>query len=207
MDIHPFRIDVDDTVLDDLRERLTMTRLPGATGLATRELDPDWLDGLCAWWQHDYDWRAQEARLNRFHHYRTHIDGTGIHFIHERGNGESTIPLLLVHGWPDSFARFLDIIPLLTAPAANGLPSFDVVVPSLPGYGWSDRLRDDGHIDQVPAAFALFPKDLSTPPREWAERWFDVRRWSPMPRGGHFAAMEQPQLLADDLRAAFAQVR
>jgi pimeloyl-ACP methyl ester carboxylesterase len=382
--MQPFRIDVPDPVLDDLRERLAKTRfiaeLQGADWSAGTP--PSYLAELCGYWQRGFDWRRQERYLNGFHHFRADIDGTGLHFIHQRGTGTDPIPLLLIHGWPDSFARFLKIIPLLTDPTAHGLDnaiSFDVVVPSLPGFGFSDRQAKPGltfgfhdllhrlmtdtlgyrrfavhggdwgglvtehmarshassligiHLTDVPyihmfqkpsdpsaseqkyldkmtafqqqegayaliqssrplslatglndspaglaawlvekfrawsdcdgdvetrftrdellthimiywttrtidssffpyhdmasagalrwisemvktwlgssdvtTAFALFPKDLVPPPREWAARFFNVQRWTEMPRGGHFAALEEPALLAQDLRATFA---
>jgi pimeloyl-ACP methyl ester carboxylesterase len=383
MAIQRFRIDVEKSVLDDLQERLAKTRF--ATGTEGAGWDygtnPTYLEDLCGYWRHAFDWRKQESYLNSFKHFRADVDGVGLHFIHEKGKGDNPIPLLLVHGWPDSFARFLKVIPMLTDPAAHGSdpqPSFDVIVPSLPGFGFSDRPRKQGltfgfgdllhklmveelgyrrfavqggdwggavaeqmarshassligihltdvpfsHMFQspknpsgaeeqylkkmkaftqkegayaliqstrpqslacglndspaglaawivekfrawsdcdgdlesrfsrdeiltnimiywvtqtidssffpyydlanagalqwtaeavktwlgstkVPAGFALFPKDLVTPPREWAERFFNVLRWNEMPRGGHFAAMEEPELFVQDLRSMF----
>jgi pimeloyl-ACP methyl ester carboxylesterase len=383
MTIQPFRIDVPESILNDLQARLKNTRF--ARGLAGAGWDhgtsPSYLEELCGYWQREFDWRRQERHLNSLRQFRTEVDGVGLHFIHERGKGGNPIPLLLIHGWPDSFARFLKIIPLLTDPAAHGADiqtSFDVIVPSLPGFGFSDRPRRQGltfafgdllhklmverlgyrqfavhggdwggtvtehmarshsgsligiHLtdvpffhmfqkpndlshaetayleameefpqtegayaliqstrpqtlaaglndspvglaawivekfrawsdcdgdlercfsrdeiltnimiywvtqtidssffpyydlanagalrwmkvavktwlgsSEVPAGFALFPKDLGTPPREWAERFFNVQRWTKMPRGGHFGAMEEPELLAQELRSMF----
>jgi pimeloyl-ACP methyl ester carboxylesterase len=383
MSVQPFKIEVPQAVLDDLRDRLARTRPARGVedGGWDYGTDPAYLAELCAYWRDGYDWRRQEAYLNSFSQFRAEVDGVGLHFVHIRGKGPDAIPLLLVHGWPDSFARFLKLIPLLTDPAAHGLPgapSFDVVAPSLPGFGFSDRgqpgmifeagdllhrlmtdvlgyrrfavqggdwggtvaeqlarshgksvigvhltdvpffhmfqppkdpsraeaaylkkmgdfqkteggyaiiqstrpmslaagLNDSpaglaawivekfrawsdcggdlerrfskdelltqlmiywvtGTIDSsmmpyfdfaaagpmrwtsegiktwlgaahdTPAAFALFPKDLVPPPREWAERFFNVTRWTEMPRGGHFAALEEPELLAEDLGATF----
>lgn len=385
--ISPFQISVADEILTDLRQRLARTRwsyqVPG-TGWDAGT-DNTYLQKLVAYWQDTYDWRKQEALLNQFAHFKTDVDGVGIHFIHQRGKGPHPFPLLLTHGYPDSFCRFAKIIPMLTDPESFGgraEDSFDVVVPDLPGYGFSglpeksgmvfrvndlwaqlmtDQLGYDkfgahggdwgstvteqlarshpdsvvaihltdvpfGHIFQkpdklssdeekffkkndewmrkegayaliqstkpqslaqglndspaglaawlvekfrawsdcdgdiesrfskdellnqvmiywvtqtigpsfrfyydyanagaltwmkegvkklvgsskVPAAFALFPKDISHPPREWAERFFSVQRWTEMPHGGHFAAMEEPQLLAEDLRAWFRPFR
>jgi microsomal epoxide hydrolase len=377
---------IPDATLDDLHERLASTRLPpdDAAGWDAGT-SPDYLRQLIDYWRSGYDWRAQEARLNRFSHFATTLSGTRIHFIHERGRGDAPLPLVLTHGFPDSFFRFVKLIPLLTDPAAHGgdpRDGFDVVVPSLPGYGFSeppgpdsdlfhvadrwhelmtdelgyarfgahggdwgstitehlarnhprsvigihltdvpfwhafrkprthtpaeasyfaqiekfqsehgayamlqgtrprtlaDGLNDspaglaawlvdfferwsdcDGDVEnsftkdelltnimiywttstigsscapyhdilhagarrwmlemakqwlgagRVPAGFAMFPKDLSSPPREWAERFFDVVRWTAMPRGGHFAALEAPELLADDIRAFFRPLR
>jgi len=382
-----FRIDVAEDVLRDVRQRLANTRwsyqAPGTAWDAGT--DYEYLKELVAYWANSYNWRTHEAVLNRFAHYKTAVGGIGIHFIHERGKGPKPFPLILTHGYPDSFYRFTKIIPMLTDPEAFGgsaEDSFDVVVPDLPGYGFSDRppetgtlfrvndlwaqlMRDIlgyrrfgahggdwgstvteqlarshadsvvaihltdvpfGHLFQkpsdpstaemklfadneqwlqkegayaliqsskpqslaqglndspaglaawlvekfrtwsdcggdiesrftkdelvtqlmiywvtqsigpsfltyydyanagaltwlkeamkkwtgsskVPAAFALFPADISHPPREWAERFFNVQRWTPMPRGGHFGAFEEPGLLAEELRIWFRQFR
>jgi pimeloyl-ACP methyl ester carboxylesterase len=139
----PFTVAVPDAVLVDLGERLARTRwpdqLPG-TGW-DYGADTAYLRELVRYWQNDFDWRAQEARLNAFHHYRATIDGLRIHFIHERSSDPNAVPLLLLHGWPSSFVQMLDIVPLLAEPARHGLPgapSFHVVVASLPGFGFSD---------------------------------------------------------------------
>ena len=386
-EITPFTIDVAPELLSDLQNRLKNTRW-----LQQREnadwdagTNLDYLKELVDFWRDAFDWRKQEALLNRFAHFKTEVDGMGIHYIHERGKGLNPFPLLLTHGYPDSFYRFAKLIPMLTDPESFGgraEDSFDVVVPDLPGYGFSDKpsqngtifrvgdiwsrlmterlgyrrfgahggdwgstvteqlARDHsdavaaihvtdvpfGHVFQkpddpssaekkffeenekwiqkegayaliqstkpqslapglndspvglaawivekfegwsdcngkiesrftkdeilthimiywatesigtsflpyydyanasattwiaqgikkwtgsskVPAAFALFPKDLSRPPREWAERFFNVQRWTEMPSGGHFAAMEEPELLAADLRTWFRTFR
>lgn len=375
----PYEIAVGQDVLDDLSARLARTRWPRGPKGSTWEYGTDlrYLKELCSYWRDDFDWPAQEAALNTFHHYRVPIDGLGIHFIQEHGEGAGAMPILLTHGFPDSFARFLKVIPLLTAADPDGF-SFDVVVPSIPGYGFSNmpseagltfrigglwkllmvdalgyprfaahggdwgssiteqllhsdsdhlfgahltdvpfahmfqkpddataaerkyltKMEDfqkkdgayamiqgtrpstlapglndspaglaswlvekfrawsdcDGDVEKrftkdelivhvmiywatgtigssflpyydaanagsmrwmaekakewigpkpAPAAFAMFPKDLVPAPREWAQRFFDVRRWTEMKRGGHFAAMEEPELLADDIRAFF----
>ena len=386
-DITPFRIEVPDDVLSDLRERLGHTRWP--SGIEHHNwsagTDPAYLKELVAYWHRAYDWKKHEATLNQLSHFRTEVEGMGLHFIHERGKGPNPFPIVLTHGYPDSFLRFVKLIPMLADPVSfGGRPedAFDVVVPDLPGYGFSDKpakhgmifqvhdlwshlmteklgyeqfgahggdwgstvtehlarshadavvaihLTDvpfghllqkpkgptfeekkllkhneewmqkegayaliqstkpeslgaglddspaglaawmiekfrawsdcDGNIEtrftkdellthvmiywttqsigtsflpyfdyanastltwikegikgwtgssKVPAAFALFPKDISQPPREWAERFFNVQRWTPMPRGGHFAAMEEPELLAEDIRTWFRDFR
>ena len=387
MAIHSFNVDISPAVLEDLRSRIVATRWP--EGLR----DCGWEDGtseaylkaLLEYWQHEFDWRVQERAINRFAQFRAEVDGLGIHFIHERGRGNKPLPLILTHGYPDSFLRFRKLIPLLTDPAAHGgdaADSFDVVVPSLPGYAFSDKPREPGvlfrigdlwaslmteqlgyrrfgahggdwgsmvtehlarshaaavvgvhltdvpflhlfqkpgdlsHREQqfvnsaekwqkgegayaliqgtrpqtlayglndspaglaawivekfrawsdcggdvekrfskdelltnvtlywatgtirsafqlyydaanagaltwvvemfrkwlgstrVPAGFAIFPRDIDPPPREWAERFFHVTRWTEMPRGGHFAALEEPELLAEELRDFFRPLR
>jgi pimeloyl-ACP methyl ester carboxylesterase len=385
--VRRFEIRVDDAVLGDLAARLADTRLPPDQGPRGWDAgsSPDYLRELLDHWRTGYDWRAQEAALNRFDHFVADVDGADVHFIHQRGQGPRPLPLILTHGFPDSFTRFLKIIPMLADPAAHGgqvEDAFDVIVPSLPwcafshehrhagglfkvndtwhqlmtrvlgyepyaahGGDWgstisehiarshagsvvgihltdvpfwhalkppddlvpieqqyiediqhfqeregayalihgtrpqtlTDALNDspiglaawltekfqrwsdcDGEVDnsfskdemltntmiywvtqsiggaslpyfdvmhagpsrwiseglkqklgsdQVPAAFALFPKDLSHPPRAWAQRFFNVQRWTEFPRGGHFAAMEQPDALVADMRAFFRPLR
>jgi pimeloyl-ACP methyl ester carboxylesterase len=98
---------------------------------------------LADYWQHKYDWRKHEAELNRFAHFKAEVDGVSIHFIHERGKGPNPTPVILTHGWPDSFYRFHKVIPMLTDPGRFGGDtnnSFDIIVPSMPGFGFSDRI-------------------------------------------------------------------
>jgi len=383
MDIQPFKIQVPEAVLEDLRERLAHTRwpdeIPGSawdygTNLAYHK-------ELVEYWRTGFDWRAQEAAINRFRHFRATVGGLGIHFIHERGKGPNPLPLIITHGWPGSFFEMSKITPLLTDPGSHGgdpEDAFHVVVPSMPGYGFSDHpvsrgmhvfkiadlwaqlmtedlgyrrfgaqggdwgasvtaylgfahpdnlvgihvtsmtrptpylgpgskalseaeqallkqreswllaeggyshlqgtkpqtlsygLNDSpaglaawivekyrtwsdcsgdverrftkdellttatiywatqtissstrlyyetqnqpwamkqGERIRVPSAMAVFPKEISRPPREWAERSYNVQRWTVMPRGGHFAALEEPKLLAEDIRAFFRPLR
>ena len=387
----PFEIHVDEWVLADLDVRLANARLPPEQGPQHWDAgaSPLYLHDLIEYWRNHYDWRAEEAMLNRFTQFRAAIRGADIHFIHERARihagAKPPLPLILTHGFPDSFTRFLKLIPLLTDPVAHGGQAddaFDVVVPSLPwcafsherrhaggvfaandlwhalmtevlgyenfgahGGDWgstitehlarsharsvvgiqltdvpfwhslkapddlrpiereyvesiqrfqqeqgayamiqgrkpqtlADGLNDspiglaawlvekfqrwsdcDGDLDsrftknemltntmvywvtgsiggaflpyydvlhagpprwiaeavkqkigsdQVPAGFAMFPKDLTHPPRVWAERFFNVQRWTEFPRGGHFAAMEEPDALAKDIREFFRPLR
>jgi pimeloyl-ACP methyl ester carboxylesterase len=377
----PFAIAIPQAALDDLRDRLNRTRWPDEiTGAGwSYGTNLSYLRELVEYWRTRFDWRSQEAMLNRFAQFRAEIDGIGIHFIHERGHGPAPLPLLLTHGWPDSFIRMQKIIPLLTDPARHGgdpADAFEVIVPSMPGYGFSDRPTEPGitpdriadlfaelmtptlgyprfaahggdwgssvtehlayrhaaslvgihltdvpyghlftispeklseeerayleagrrwqmeegayaliqgtrpqtlayglsdsptglagwlvekfrawsdcagdverrftkdelltHITlywltgtinsanrlyyetqhhrpsygaertEVPTGVALFPKDLVSAPRAFGERFFNVRRWTTMPRGGHFAAWEEPELLAADLRTFFRDMR
>ena len=385
--IRPFKIDVSQAVLNDLQLRLRNARwIPPGIGSAdwTHGTNIHYLRELVRYWIEDFDWRAREQRLNREAQFKTVIDGLDIHFIHELGKGDRPLPLLLTHGYPDSFLRFEKLAPLLTDPAAHGgdpADAFDVIIPSLPGYGFSDKPKTDGtlfkvadlwaslmerlgyeqfgahggdwgstvtehlarsysksvigihltdvpfthlfqkpkdlshaeekfiaesqqwqtqegayamiqstkpqslavglndspvglaawlvekfqrwsdcdgdiesrftkdelltHINlywitesiessfqlyydsanagalrwmseafkqwigssSVPTGFASFPRDLLPPPREWAERFFNIQRWTKMPRGGHFAALEEPQLLVEDIRAFFKPLR
>ncbi|HEX5615219.1 MAG TPA: alpha/beta fold hydrolase [Acidimicrobiia bacterium] len=377
--IDDFRIEVSDEEIDDLRARLRATRwpdqIPGSGwGYGT---DLEYLRDLCEYWANTFDWRAQEARFNRWPHHRTEIDGHPVHFIHARSPEPDALPLLVTHGWPGSVAEFLDVIEPLRDPRAHGgdpAHAFHVVCPSIPGYGWSGPTREPGwdvrrvagawtqlmarlgydrygaqggdwgsmisaqvgHLDpghvvgvhlnmvvafpppdgggelseqeqqdladtavflnegsayqqihgknpqtlgygltdspaglaswivekfhawtdhdgnledaidrdhiltnlsvywftrtinssvrlycesqragrfppfdrvEVPVGCAIFPKELVRAPRSWAEHTFNVQRWTRFDRGGHFAALEEPDLLIDDVRAFFGAVR
>jgi pimeloyl-ACP methyl ester carboxylesterase len=157
MNTQPYTINIPQSVLDDLQSRLAATRWPdeleGIGWGYGSELT--YLKSLVDYWQHEFDWRAQEAKLNEFAHFRAQVadhddnngGSIGIHYIHERGKGQNPMPLLLIHGWPDSFQRLVKLIPLLTDPARFGgdpADSFDVIVPSIPGYGFSDRPTTPG---------------------------------------------------------------
>jgi microsomal epoxide hydrolase len=385
--VDAFRVDVSQEVLDDLEARLGRTRWieDRSRGDWSRGLSVPYLQSLVRYWRESFDWRKQEASINRLANFQTAIDGRRVHFVHERGHGRAPFPLVLTHGFPDSFLRFAKLIPLLTDPARHGgdpADSFDVVVPSLPGYGFSDAPDEDGmifrasdvwhrlmterlgytrygahggdwgslvteligrdHADavvgihltdvpfyhafqppkdpsgdekkylesiakfsqgegayamiqgaqpqalatglndspaglaawivekwqrwsdcdgdvesrftkdelltnvmvywitgtindafgpyydiahagaitwikqklkqltgssDVPAGFAMFPRDLTHPPREWAERFFNVQRWTELPSGGHFAALEEPELLAREIREFYRPLR
>jgi len=380
--VQPFKIEVAEAMLTDLRERLARTRFPGEIPGSEWKYGSNlaYMKELVEYWRTRYDWRRNERELNRFAHFRAEVDGFGIHFIHEPGRGPNPKPLLLLHGWPGSIYEFQQIIPMLTDPAAHGgdtNDSFTVIAPSLPGYGFSDHLREPGmniepmsaliqklmtatlgykrfgvqggdwgaviasHIgytftpgvigvhlnmpgvgptdamspkssseeekkflteaakfrreeagyqaiqgsrpqtlayglndspvglaawivekfrvwsdcggdvekvftkDQLltnvmiywvtetirfstqlyyeyhhnrwrlapntrveaPTAIAVFPYEIWRPPRSWAERAYNIQRWTEMPAGGHFAAWEEPARLAEDLRAFFRPFR
>jgi epoxide hydrolase len=147
--ITPFRIDVPQVALDDLKLRLSMTRLP------EHETVQDWSQGvplaktraLLAHWRDHYDWRRFERRVNAIPQFRTRIDGLGIHFLHIRSRHENALPIILTHGWPGSFVEFLDVIGPLTDPEAHGgkaEDAFHVVIPSQPGFGFSDKPQETG---------------------------------------------------------------
>jgi len=387
--IRPFQISISDAALADLAERLQRTRLPDqlSNQQANQQADSDWaygtdmawLKNLLDYWREDFDWRAQEASLNRFDQYVTQIDGVDMHFIHQRSPHAQARPLLLTHGWPGSIVEFRHIIDALTHPEQHGGSAddaFHVIAPSLPGFafsgkptepgynpermahmlaslmqrlgyprygaqggdwggiinrilaaryperliglhsnfvlasaprdpailaatpaadlemrearqaymanevgyqqiqgtkpqslgvglndspaglaawigekfhGWSDL--PDGDIDSkfskddlltnisvywftqsitssariyyenratpmreplgfvsVPTAGAIFPKEIYLTPRLWAEQSYNIVRWTEMPRGGHFAALEETQLLLEDIRAFFREL-
>ena len=140
--VRPFRIEVPDDVLDDLRARLARTRWPEA------ECVDDWSQGiplaytraLADYWAHDYRWRERETALNRFDQFVTDIDGLDIHFIHQRSPHDDAFPLLITHGWPGSIVEFHKVIePLTNPPSGRAEDAFHVVCPSLPGYGFSGK--------------------------------------------------------------------
>jgi len=147
--IEPFEIRVDNSVLDDVRSRLAQTRFPDQIEHTGWEygIPIDYLRELVGHWRDGYDWRVQEARLNELAHFRTDLDGQSIHFVHAHSPHPDALPLLLTHGWPGSVVEFLDVIPQLTEPEAYGGSAddaFHVIVPSLPGYGFSEPTRTRG---------------------------------------------------------------
>jgi pimeloyl-ACP methyl ester carboxylesterase len=147
--VRPFTIDVAESVLEDLRERLERTRWPAeitgggwayGTNLA-------YMQELVRYWLEEYDWRTHEAALNRFPQFFATVDGLDIHFVHVRGTGPKPLPLIISHGWPGSFAEMVDVIGPLADPRSHGggpADAFDVVVPSLPGYGFSQHSHQPG---------------------------------------------------------------
>ena len=148
-DLNPFRIEVPQTELDDLQDRLARTRWPD-------ELPADawsygvplaYVEELVAYWRSGFDWRAWEARLNDHPQFTTTIDGQSIHFLHVRSPEPNALPLIATHGWPGSIIEYLDVVGPLTDPKAHGGESadaFDLVIPSLPGYGFSGPTREPG---------------------------------------------------------------
>lgn len=151
--VKPFRIDVAQTVLDDLQNRLRQTLWPDAPENIGWKYgtDPVFLQSLVAYWQNGYDWRKQEAALNQFPQFTVEIDSLTIHFLHIKSKNPNAKPLLLSHGWPDCFYRFYKVIPLLT-------DDYDLVIPSIPGFGFSSHvaLTDDGSAK----VFATLMKDV-----------------------------------------------
>jgi pimeloyl-ACP methyl ester carboxylesterase len=141
--ITPFSIRIEADILSDLRQRIRNTRWPDpAPGTAWEQgTDLEYLHRLLAYWAGGFDWRARERELNAANQFLAEIDGLHIHFVHERARHGRGIPLILTHGWPSTFAELLPLVPLLTDPDAHGIdgPAFDVVIPSLPGYAFSER--------------------------------------------------------------------
>ncbi len=375
MRVESCTINIGDEIMADLRARLAGTRWPEPLPVAGWQAGTEsgYLRELVRYWREDFDWPARQRYLNSFSHFTAAIEGTRIHFVHQRGAGPQPLPLVLTHGWPNCFTEMLKLVPLLTDPGAHGgdpADAFDVVVPSLPGYGFSDhparpgmglfvtmagywhalmtdglgyqrygtcgwdlgaavsnrlgamypeavigmygpgiwrapeggapftaeelafierrdrfaaeggayaaiqstkpqtlaygltdspaglaawmveKFRDwsdcEGVVERrfsedellaiitiywatrtigssflpyfetdtqplgrisVPTAVAVFPADLPSPPRSWVERTCNVQHWTEMPRGGHFPAAEEPELLAEDVRAFFRRLR
>jgi pimeloyl-ACP methyl ester carboxylesterase len=148
-EIRPFRVEIPDRELDDLRRRIEATRLP------SKELVEDRSQGvqlatiqeLASYWVTEYDWRKAEARLNALPQFMTEIDGVDIHFIHVRSQHENALPLIMTHGWPGSVIELLETVGLLTDPTAHGgnpEDAFHLVLPSLPGYGFSGEPTELG---------------------------------------------------------------
>jgi pimeloyl-ACP methyl ester carboxylesterase len=147
--VQRFEVPYSEAAVDDLRHRLERTRWPDAIQGSRWDygVSLNYMKEICRYWKDEFDWRRQIENMSAFHHYRYASRGVGIHFIHERGKGPAPIPLILTHGWPGSFLEMLKVIPMLADPAscgANAADAFDVIVPSLPGYGFSDRPTESG---------------------------------------------------------------
>ncbi|WP_110817822.1 epoxide hydrolase family protein [Mycolicibacterium peregrinum] len=158
--IRPFRIAIPDADLVDLKQRLNRTRWPEPECVEdwTQGIPLDYTKELAAYWANEYDWRAREAALNRFDHFTTEIDGLDIHFIHQRSGREDAFPLLITHGWPGSIVEFHKVIEPLTA------AGFDVVCPSLPGYGFSGKPSTAGWgIEKIAQAWETLMTRLGYP--------------------------------------------
>lgn len=136
--MNPFTVNVSETVINDLKNRIQNTRWPGEEegsgwNFGTSE---SYLKELAGYWANEYDWKKQEKQLNQYPQYLTEIDGIQIHFQYIKGKSKNAKPLVLTHGWPDSYYRFHKIIPLLT----EGEQDFDLVIPSIPGFGFSEKV-------------------------------------------------------------------
>ncbi|TDE10381.1 epoxide hydrolase family protein [Jiangella asiatica] len=149
-EIRPFRIEIPQTDIDDLHDRLGATRWPAEmTGTGwERGVPVSYLKELAEYWRDGFDWRAREAELNAHPQFVTTVDGMDLHFLHVRSANEAATPLVLLHGWPSSVVEFLDVIPLLT-------DEFHLVIPSLPGFGFSTPLREAGWGDLTRVAGAV----------------------------------------------------
>ena len=175
--VRPFTVAIPDSEIADLKQRLARTRWPN------QETVPDWSQGvrlenttsLIDYWQREYDWRRFERELNRFPQFLTEIDGLDIHFIHVRSKNPNAMPLILTHGWPGSIVEFLKLIEPLTDPVAFGgnvEDSFDVVIPSLPGFGFSGKPTDTGwNVTRIATAWAELMKRLGY--ENWAAQGGD----------------------------------
>ena len=149
MAVEKFTINVSEALLADLRRRLDATRWPDELENVGWELGSSlsYMKSLTDYWRNAYEWRRQEATLNQLPQYRVALDGFHVHFVHVRSKHPKPLPLSITHGWPRSFVEMVKLIPLLTDPVAYGgsaEDAFDVIVPSLPGYGFSDRPTERG---------------------------------------------------------------
>ncbi|GGN89920.1 microsomal epoxide hydrolase [Streptomyces albiflavescens] len=184
--VHPFRIEIPQAQLDDLRTRLDLTRWPDELPDAGWEYGASlpYLRELAAYWRGGYDWRKHEAALNEFPQYLTEIDGARVHFLHVRSPEPDAVPLLLTHGWPGSIVEFLGLIGPLSDPRAHGgdpAQAFHLVIPSIPGFGFSGPTRERGW-------------NVSRTARAWAElmRRLGYERYGA--HGGDLGALISPEL-------------
>jgi pimeloyl-ACP methyl ester carboxylesterase len=181
VDVHPFQVEISDEALDDLRRRIAATRWP------SKELVPDRSQGvqlatlqeLARYWATDYDWRKAEAKLNALPQFTTQIDGVEIHFIHVRSRHQDALPLIMTHGWPGSVIELLETVGPLTDPTAHGgdaEDAFHLVLPSLPGYGFSAEPTEVGW-------------DFGHVGRAWAELMYRLGYTRYVAQGGDLGAI------------------
>lgn len=159
----PFKIQIPQTDIHDLHERLSKTRWPGET------IEDGWKKGapvgylkkLTDYWQNKFNWQAQEKRLNSYPQFITTIDGQTIHFLHIQSTDLKATPLMLIHGWPGSFADFMNVIDPLTNPQNKEATSFHLVIPSIPGFGFSTPVKEKGwNMFRIAAAFSSLMEQL-----------------------------------------------
>src|SRR2546429_5041259 len=141
-EIHPFNVDIPEEELAEMRRRIAATRWPSKELVADRSqgVQLATIQALASYWATDHDWRNAEARLNALPQFTTEIDGADIHFIHVKSKHENALPLIMTHGWPGSVVELLETIGPLTDPTAHGgsaEDAFHLLLPSLPGYGFS----------------------------------------------------------------------
>jgi pimeloyl-ACP methyl ester carboxylesterase len=164
--IHPFRVNFSDAELAELRRRISATRWPERETVSDQSQGPELvtMQNLARYWETEYDWRKVEARLNALPNFVTMIDGLDIHFIHVRSKHQNALPLIITHGWPGSIIEQLKIVDPLTNPTAHGASAadaFDLVIPSLPGYGFSEKpATTDWGPDRTARAWVVLMKRL-----------------------------------------------
>jgi pimeloyl-ACP methyl ester carboxylesterase len=165
-EIRPYQVSIPDEALDDLRRRIAATRWPSRELVADRSqgVQLATLQALARYWASDYDWRKAEAKLNAHPQFTTEIDGVDIHFLHVRSRHENALPLIMTHGWPGSVIELLETVGPLTDPTAHGgtpEDAFHLVLPSLPGYGFSGEPAELGwNVGRVAQAWAELMRRL-----------------------------------------------
>jgi pimeloyl-ACP methyl ester carboxylesterase len=155
--MRPFKIQISDKDIDYLQQRLANARWTAATTESGWEkgVPVDYLKNIADYWQHKFDWKKQEAGLNQFPHFMTEIEGQNIHYLHIKSPRVNAVPLMLIHGWPGSFADFTRVIEPLTNPRDPGQIAFDLVIPSIPGFGFSLPVNGKGYnMFRIAATFA-----------------------------------------------------
>ena len=156
--IRPFEISIPQTALDDLQHRLANIRFPEASPAALWDqgIPLDYTQSLAEYWRDDYNWQRCEAALKRYNHFITEIDGLDIHFMHIKSPRKDARPLIMTHGWPGSFIEFMEVIEPLNNPVDDNDPAFHLIIPSLPGYGFSGRPSETGWgIERTAAAWDI----------------------------------------------------
>jgi pimeloyl-ACP methyl ester carboxylesterase len=204
----PFRIDIPEAELDDLRFRLERTRWPVPLEEEpnwVRGTEQGWLEEICGYWRDGYDWRSAEARLNGYEQGMAEVRGERMHFLHVRSKHPQAQPLVIVQAWVDHDGDLYSVLSrdqLLTNLMLYWLPN--AVSSSARLYYESKKAAQHAtdpwdEVVRVPTGYAIYPEELMITPRAWAEQRYPLVHWQEQPRGGHFADFEQPELFAADL--------
>jgi hypothetical protein len=196
-EIGPFRVEVPQQEIDELRRRIAATRWPKGETVA------DWSQGvqlatmqeLVRYWATEYDFRRSEARLNALSQFITEIDGLDIHFIHVKSQPENALPLIITHGWPGSVVEMLNVVGPLSDPTAHGGDAEDAFDVDVKGA-------------TVPAAVSVFPRELYQAARSWTEQAYpNLIYFNEVNKSNHFAAWQEPELFVSEVRATFKPLR
>ena len=212
-EIRSFRVDMPDEAIADLLQRIAATRWPTKELVADRSqgVQLATLQELARFWTIEYDWRAYEATLNALTQGKTEIDGVDIHFIHAKSPHPDALPLIITHGWPGSITEMLGVIGPLTDPTAHWLTGTGASTARSYWENTQAAVRAAGQPRpevKLPVGFTTFPGEIFRTPRSWAEKSYPTLTYfHEVDRGGHFAAWEEPELFATEIRAAFKPLR
>jgi pimeloyl-ACP methyl ester carboxylesterase len=219
--VRPFHVEVPEEDLVELRRRIAATRWPEKEPVTdpSQGVQLATMQALARYWETEYDFGRLEARLSVLPQFMTELDGLDVHFIHLRSPHEDALPLIITHGWPGSVVEILNVVGPLADPTAHGgdaADAFHVVVPSMPGYGFSAKPEETGwDTARIARAWAELMQRLGYTrfvaqggERSWTEQAYpNLIYFNEVPAGNHFAAWQEPDLFSQEVRAAFRSLR